>query len=121
MHSRLLATMVMALFAAAALARTTPHLTVLSERDYSAGGSRQFLVHSNLVSCDFVVVVSATPIFGSWVSADLKSAGSKQPGRKLPAIYALDGGYGIAGSLAQMMTGVGTMSPAYVVSVGYAE
>jgi hypothetical protein len=89
MHSRLLTTMVMALFAAAALARTTPHLTVLSERDYSAGGSRQFLVHSNLVGRDFVVVVSAPPIFGSWVSADLKSAGSNPPSMRSTAVMAL--------------------------------
>jgi predicted alpha/beta superfamily hydrolase len=42
-----------------------------------------------------------------------------QPGKKLPAIYTLDGGYGIAGPIAQMMSWSGTMSPAYVVSVSY--
>jgi predicted alpha/beta superfamily hydrolase len=92
---------------------------VLSESD--VGNARQFVVHSALVGRDFVVVVSPPPIFGSWVSADLKAAGSKQLNQKLPAIYALDGGYGIAGPIAQMMVGVGTMSPAYVVSVGYGE
>jgi len=67
------------------------------------------------------VVVSPPPIFGSWVSADLKAAGSRQLNQKLSAIYALDAGYGVAGPMAQMMAGVGTMSPAYVVSVGYGE
>jgi predicted alpha/beta superfamily hydrolase len=97
-----------------------PQLTVLSESDYPSG-VRQLVVHSALVAHDFLVVVSPPPIFASWVSADLKAAGSKQLNEKLPAIYALDGGYGIAGPIGQMMAGVGTMSPAYVVSVGYEE
>jgi predicted alpha/beta superfamily hydrolase len=115
----LLAAVGMLMLATSAFARTTPKLTVLSERGYPAG-VRQFVVHSAEVARDFVVVVSPPPIFASWVSADMKAAGSKQ-NQKLPAIYALDGGYGIAGPMAQMMAGVGTMSPAYVVSVGYRE
>ena len=102
-------------------AQTKSKLTVLSESDPSADGARQFVVHSALVGRDYIVVVSPPPIFGSWVSADLKAAGSKQLEQKLPAIYALDAGYGIAGPMAQMMAGVATMSPAYVVSVGYRE
>ena len=120
-RTALLATVVMSMFATSAFAQTTPKLTVLSESDYSAGGARQFVVHSALLARDFVVVVSSPPIFGSWVSADLKGAGSKQLNQKLPAIYALDAGYGITGPMAQMMAGVATMSPAYVVSVGYGE
>jgi predicted alpha/beta superfamily hydrolase len=111
----------MLMLATSAFAQTTPKLTVLSESDYSANGAREFVVHSALVARDFVVVVSPPPIFGSWVSADLKAAGSKQLNQKLPAIYALDAGYGVAGPMGQMMAGVGTMSPAYVVSVGYGE
>ncbi len=102
-------------------AETTPKLTVISESDHPAVNARRFVVHSALVGRDFVVIVSPPPIFASWVSADLKEAGSKQLGQKLPAIYALDAGYGVAGPIAQMMVGVGTMSPAYVVSVGYSE
>jgi predicted alpha/beta superfamily hydrolase len=117
----LFATVVVSMLATSASAQTTPRLTLLSESDYSAGGARQFVVHSALVARDFVVVVSPPPIFGSWVSADLKAAGSKQPNQKLSAIYALDAGYGVAGPMAQMMAGVGTMSPAYVVSVGYGQ
>jgi predicted alpha/beta superfamily hydrolase len=59
------------------------------------------------VGRNFVIVVSAP------------SGPYMQPGKKLPAIYVLDGGYGIAGPLAQMMSWAGTMSPAYVVSVSY--
>jgi predicted alpha/beta superfamily hydrolase len=115
------ATVAMAMLAVSASAQTTPTLTVLSERDHSADGDRQFIVHSALVGRDFVVVVCPPPVFGSWVSPDLKAAGSSRSDRKLPAIYALDAGYGVAGPIAQMMAGVGTMSPAYVVSVGYPE
>jgi predicted alpha/beta superfamily hydrolase len=117
----LFATVVVLMLAKPTFAQTAPRLTVLSESDHPASSARQFVVHSAVVGRDFVVVVSPPPIFASWVSADLKEAGSKQPGQKLPAIYALDGGYGIAGPIAQMMTGTGTMSPAYVVSVGYGE
>jgi len=104
-----------------AFAQTKSKLTVLSEGDASTDGARQFVVHSALVGRDYVVVVSPPPIFGSWVSADLKAAGLKRLEQKLPAIYALEAGYGIAGPMAQMMAGVATMSPAYVVSVGYGE
>lgn len=107
------------IIAASAFAQS-PKLTVVSQSDYPAG-AKQFVVHSALAAHDFVVVVSPPPIFASWISADLKTAGAKQINEKLPAIYALDGGYGIAGPIAQMMVGVGTMSPAYVVSIGYRE
>jgi predicted alpha/beta superfamily hydrolase len=103
-----------------AFAQTAPRLTVLSESE-ADGNARQFVVHSAQVDRDFVVMVSPPPIFASWVSEDMKAAGSRQKDQKLPAIYALDSGYGIAGPIAQMMIGVGTMSPAWVVSVGYPE
>lgn len=120
-RTALFATMVISMLAASAFAQITPKLTVLSESDCPAGGTQQFLVHSALVARDFVVFVSSPPIFGSWVSDDLKTSSSRQKNQKLPAIYALDAGYGIAGPMAQMMAGVGTMSPVYVVSVGYGE
>jgi predicted alpha/beta superfamily hydrolase len=117
----LIMTVVTSMLVAPTLAQTKSKLTVLSEIGGSAGGTRQFVVHSALVGRDFVVAVSAPPKFGSWISADLAAAGSKQPDQKLPAIYALDAGYGIAGPMAQMLAGVATMSPAYIVSVGYGE
>lgn len=119
-RAALFAAVFTAVFATSVFAQTAPSLTVVSESKYPAG-AHEFVVHSALVERDFDVVVSPPPIFGSWISEDLKAAGSKQTSQKLPAIYALDAGYGIAGSMAQMMAGVGVMSPAYVVSVGYAE
>ena len=116
----LLAILVTSVLAVTAFAQAAPKLTVLSESEPS-GTARQFVIHSAMVNRDFVVVVSPPPIFGSWVSEDLKAAGSGQEKQKLPAIYALDSGYGIAGPIAQMMAAVATMSPAYVVSVGYRE
>lgn len=117
----LFAAVVLSMLVTSASAQTTPGLTVVSENDSPGGGAHQFVVHSAMVGRDFVVSINPPPIFGSWVSADLKAAGSKQMNQRLPAIYALDGGYGIAGPMAQMMIGVGIMSPAYVVSVGYGE
>jgi predicted alpha/beta superfamily hydrolase len=120
LRTALCATLVMSMLAVLACAQTAPKLTVLSESE-ADGNARQFVVHSALVGRDFVVVVNPPPIFASWVSEDMKAAGSRQKDQKLPAIYALDSGYGIAGPIAQMMTGVGTMSPAWVLSVGYPE
>lgn len=114
------AVLAISILPATAFTQAAPGLTVLSEKEAS-GNARQLVVHSALVDRDFVVVVSPPPIFASWVSEDMKAAGSRQKDQKLPAIYALDAGYGIAGPIAQMMIAVGIMSPAWVVSVGYPE
>lgn len=121
LRTAFLVAVVTSMLVRSAFAQPTPRLTVVSESECPAGSARQFVVHSALVGRDFTVMVSPPPIFGSWISADLAAAGAKQRDQKLPAIYALDAGYGIAGPIAQMMAGVGTMSPAYVVSVGYGE
>ncbi|HKD23655.1 MAG TPA: alpha/beta hydrolase-fold protein [Rhizomicrobium sp.] len=119
--SALLAIVFMSMLSTSGYAQTTPGLTVISESDNPGGGTHQIVVHSALVGRDFVIVVSPPPMFGSLASPDLKAAGAAQANQKLPAIYALDGGYGMAGSIVQRMVGMGTMSPAYVVSVGYGE
>lgn len=41
------------------------------------------------------------------------------PGQKMPVIYALDGGYGIAGPQGNLLANTGVMRPAMIVSVGY--
>lgn len=117
-RAALCAVMVVFILPVTAFTQTAARLTVLSERK-ADGNARQFVVHSALVDRDFVVIVSPPPIFASWVSEDMKATGSQQKDQKLPAIYALDSGYGIAGPIAQMMVAVGIMSPAYVVSIGY--
>lgn len=95
--------------AAPAFAQPAPALKIVSEGAYAPAGARQFMLHSERVGRDFVVVVSAPS--GPFVQA----------GQRLPTIYALDAGYGVSGPPAQMMAWAGAMSPAYVVSVGYPE
>jgi predicted alpha/beta superfamily hydrolase len=84
-------------------------LKILSEGPDAPAGAQRFVVHSGRLGADFVVVVSAPS--GVFV----------RPGQKLAAIYALDAGYGVAGPLGQLMAWSGTMSPAYVVSIGYPD
>jgi predicted alpha/beta superfamily hydrolase len=120
LKAALCAVLVISFLPVTVFAQAAPKLTILSETDAS-GNARQFVVHSAVVNRDFAVIVSSPPIFASWVSEDMKAAGSRQKDQKLPAIYALDSGYGIAGPIAQMMAAVGIMSPTWVVSVGYAE
>jgi predicted alpha/beta superfamily hydrolase len=93
-----------------ALAQPVLPVQVVSESAYTPPGTQQLVVHSERLGRDFVVVVSAPPA-GPQIA----------PGQKLPAIYALDGGYGIAGPLAQMMAWAFMMSPAYVVSLDYPQ
>jgi enterochelin esterase-like enzyme len=119
--SALLAIVILSMLSTSGFAQAAPGLTVISESGYPGSESRQIVVHSALLGRDFVIVVSPPPTSGSPVSPDPKAAGATQANQKLPAIYVLDGGYGMAGSIAQRMIGTGTMSPAYVVSVGYGE
>jgi predicted alpha/beta superfamily hydrolase len=84
-------------------------LKIVSTGPDAAAGAQRLVVHSERLGRDFVVVVSAP------------SGPFLQPGRKVAAIYALDGGHGVAGPIGQLMAWSGTMSPAYVVSVGYPD
>ena len=92
-----------------AFARADPTLKVVSEGPDAPAGAHRLVVHSDRMGADFVVVVS-TPS-GPFV----------RPGQKLAAIYALDGGYGVAGPVGQLMAWSATMSPAYVVSISYPD
>ncbi|HXQ45989.1 MAG TPA: alpha/beta hydrolase-fold protein, partial [Caulobacteraceae bacterium] len=109
------------LAASAAFAQPRPTLTVVSEGPFTPEGAQRLLVHSKRLGRDFLVVVSAPPASGAYVLPDLKLPVARPPDRKLPTIYALDGGYGVSGPTAQMMAGAGLMSPAFVVSVSYPE
>ncbi len=84
-------------------------LRIVSVGPDAPAGAQRYVLHSERLGRDFVVVVS-TPS-GPFV----------EPGRKIAAVYALDGGYGVAGPIGQLMAWSGTMSPAYVVSVGYPD
>jgi predicted alpha/beta superfamily hydrolase len=103
--------------AMAAVARSTPQLKVVSEGAHLSGGARQFVLRSGRVGRDFLVVVTPPPT-ASVLDGSLPSQ-RRSANQKYPAIYALDGGWGIAGPLAQMMAQAQIMSPAYVISIGY--
>ena len=92
-----------------AVAEPAQPIAIVSEGPYAPAGAQQLVVHSARLQRDYVVVVSAPP------------PGPLTAGHKLPAIYALDGGYGVAGPIAQMMAWAFMMSPAYVVSIGYPD
>lgn len=88
-------------------------VTVVSQAPYSPAGAQQFVLQSQKLGRSFLVVI--TPPTSPLVP------GMKAPGanEKLPTVYALDGGYGVAGPLAQMLSLSGVTTPAYVVSISY--
>ena len=88
-----------------ATARPASPLRLITERPASSGAI-ELALHSERLGRDYSVVV--TPPSGDFAAR----------GRKLPAIYILDGGYGIAGAIGQFLGGVRMMSLAYVVSIG---
>lgn len=71
-----------------------------------AGGSEQFIMRSARLGRDFQIVVTL-PL------------GLRLPGQRLPAIYTLDGGYGLAGPVARMLGSANGMAPAMIVAVDY--
>jgi predicted alpha/beta superfamily hydrolase len=101
--------LVLAIIAGAAMAQPAPGLKLVWDGPYTPGGERRLVVHSATLDRDFVVNIA------------IPGAALVQPGQKLPAIYALDGGYGVAGPIGQMMGWSKTMAPAYVISIGYPE
>ncbi len=82
-------------------------LTIVSENPPVQPDYHRYVLHSERLGRDFAVTVN-TP-----------QATVFLPGQKLPAIYALDSGYGIAGPQGVLLGGTGAMTPAIVVSVGY--
>ena len=77
-------------------------LQVVSQGPVPAAGGQRFVVHSQRIGRDFVVDVDGP---------------APSAGRKTPAIYALDGGYGVAIPEAAMLAWTGAMQPALVVTV----
>jgi len=93
--------------ALAAEARAEP-LKVVSENPALPQGYTRLVVHSDRLGRDFAVTVN------------MPSATVFLPGQKLPVIYALDSGYGLAGPQGALLSNTGAMQPAIIVSVGYA-
>ena len=98
--------LLLAMGLALACAASAAPLKVVSEAPAVQIGATQFIVHSESVGRDFLVKVSAP-------------MAPTPTGTKRPAIYALDGGYEVAGPIAWVLGGAGVMEPAFVVSVGY--
>lgn len=69
-------------------------------------GAEAYVLHARRLNRDFLVVVTQpfTPPL---------------PGQKLPAIYALDGGYDVAAPSSRLLASGGAMGSAFVVSIGY--
>src|SRR5690348_14144691 len=88
-------------------------VTVVSQAAYSPAGVQQFVLSSRKLGRDFVVVVTPP---GAPIVPGMKPPTNNQ---KLAVIYALDGGYGVVGPIAQMLSASGVAAPTYVVSISY--
>jgi predicted alpha/beta superfamily hydrolase len=98
-----------ALMVSNAVAAQAPPLKVVADAPAMQPDSQRFVLRSARLGHDVLVVVSKPqgPLATS--------------GRKLPSVYVLDGGYWMTGPVAQLMTWSLTITPAYVVSIGYPE
>lgn len=82
-------------------------LTVVEEGPAVQARAVQFLVRSRHADRDYLIQVTPParpPVF---------------PGQKAAVVYALDGGWGVAGAAGWVLGGGGAMSPAYMVTIGY--
>ncbi len=93
-------------FAAPALAGPEG-VSVVSQDIPAISGLQAFRLHSQRIGRDFEVVVHPP------------SATVFLPGQKFPVIYALDGGYALAGQTGLLLGNTGAMAPAYVVDITY--
>lgn len=86
---------------------TATQATVVSETPAVQANAVQLVLHSDLMDRDYQVEVTAPfrgPVF---------------PGQKAAVVYALDGGWGVAGPAGWLLGAGGAMSPAYIVTIGY--
>jgi predicted alpha/beta superfamily hydrolase len=108
---RTLAACLAIVFAALALAlasvATADPLSVVSEAAVTERNATRFVVHSDRLGRNYEV------------SVQLPEARIFLPSQKLAAIYALDGGYGVAGPNGVFLAGRDVMAPAIVVSIGF--
>jgi len=82
-------------------------LKIVSEGPASQEDAVELIVHSERVGRDFQIQV--TPPYTPPIL----------PGQTAPAVYVLDGGYGVAGPTGTLLGGAGTMAPAYIITIGY--
>lgn len=104
---------VLALLAASIAAASAPvravaqDLTVVEEGPAVQARATQFIVRSRHADRDYLIQVTPParpPVF---------------PGQKAAVVYALDGGWGVAGAAGWLLGGGGAMSPAYMVTISY--
>lgn len=111
-------TVVMATLHAAAPAfgaeELPPTLKLVSSGPAAQVRTDRYVLHSERVGRDLLVEVTQ-PGPPGFQSADAPL----DPGRKFPAIYALDGGFQIVGPATRLLTALGVISPAFVVAIGY--
>ncbi len=96
-----------ALFSVCSAPVSADPLKIVSQSSPMQPGLSSFVLHSDRIGRDFQVIIhppSATPFL---------------PGQTFPVVYALDGGYGVAGGTGTLLGGGGVMAPAYVVEIGY--
>lgn len=82
-------------------------LTLVSESPAVQAGAVQLIVRSRRMDRDYLIEVT-TP-----------ARPPVLPGQKAAVVYALDGGWRVAGPSGWLLGGGGAMLPAYVVAVGY--
>jgi pimeloyl-ACP methyl ester carboxylesterase len=89
------------------LAATCAHaeMRVVSEGKATQVGTDEIVVHSNGIGRDFLIEVTR-PM-------------NPLAGEKMPAVYALDGGFGIAGPMVRMLGAAGRIPQAFAISIGY--
>lgn len=84
-------------------------VTLVSETPAVQAHAVQLVLHSDLMDRDYRIEVTAPfrgPVF---------------PGQKAAVVYALDGGWGVAGPAGSLLGGGGAMLPAYIVTIGYPQ
>jgi len=102
-----IAAALLAVAAGSPQAAPAPQLKVVSQATAIATPGDQLVVRAARLRRDFAIDISP-PLT------------APPAGQTVPVIYALDGGYGIAGPEARLLGGIGqAMAPAYVVSISY--
>jgi len=107
MRSFLLLASVAAFSFGGAESSTAQELAVVREAPAVQAQAVELIVRSRIMGRDYRIEITAPhrgPVF---------------PGQKASVVYALDGGWGVAGPAGWLLGGGGAMSPAYVVAVGY--
>ncbi|WP_428150332.1 alpha/beta hydrolase [Brevundimonas sp.] len=107
MRSFLLFASFAALSLGGATTSSAQEITLVREAPAVQGRAVELIIRSEIMGRDYRIEVTPPhrgPVF---------------PGQKASVVYALDGGWGVAGPAGVLLGGGGAMSPAYIVAVGY--